>query len=399
MGTLRILWLAVVVFTMLGCLGPDIPKLDAGTNITKNGIAPWDIQLSELGYRLFQNSSINVIYGVNLTREQAVKLRELAKEVESKGIKKPDITGIFASEVEQVRKTFMQIEKNLFEREEITDELTEELVKARTLESSFLRAGLTAPIKDEQYLSCRRCHARPEIIDGKISYNTDAEEWKTIGKKAKSRAVKKEMAISHLSVILRDRKEFAFIKEMGKKVADILTDNQKEVVGSFSCCLVPPRSLSDPVRVGQADVTEWQIETLEKVRNCPGVFWPIAEKRALDRIEKATLVVDPGMTEKKLKEGRERVGKIFDKARSLSDVDFEMEKEELAAQIKLSTPEIPEHLRDFNSAFFLLLPGSVEVYDKLIEHIDSQKSLDEENKKDEESKKGEEIKKDVENKK
>jgi hypothetical protein len=85
------------------------------------------------------------------------------------------------------------------------------------------------------------------------------------------------------------------------------------------------------------------------------------------------------MTEIKLQKERERIGKIFDKARSLSDVDFEMEKENLASQINLTAPETPERLRDFNSAFFLLLPGSAEVYDRLIEYIDSQKSLEEEN--------------------
>ena len=368
-----------VVFIMFGYIGPDISAQNAGTDITRGRLVPWDAQLCELGYRLYRNSSINVIYGVNLNREQAVRLRELSKEVEFKGIKKPGITGPFAFEVEQVRKIFMQIEKILLQRKEITEELTNRLIKARTIESKFLRTGLTTPIDVEKYASCRRCHAKPEISNGRISYNTNAQGWKTMGKKAKSRAVKKEMAISHLAMILRGREGFALIKEMGKKVAYILTDNQKEVVGKFSCCLVPPKSLSDPVRVGQADVADWQIEMLEKVHKCPDAYWTKAKNRTLDRIEKATLVKDPGMTEIKLQKERERIGKIFDKARSLSDVDFEMEKENLASQINLTAPETPERLRDFNSAFFLLLPGSAEVYDRLIEYIDSQKSLEEEN--------------------
>ena len=102
-----------------------------------------------------------------------------------------------------------------------------------------------------------------------------------------------------------------------------------------------------------------------------------AQKRTLDALQKGALIADPGMTEKKIKEERKRVGDILEKARSLSDVDFEMEKENLAAQIKAGTPQTPEHLQNFNSAFFLLMPGSVRVYDKLIEHIDRQKSLDE----------------------
>ena len=379
METLRTSLTAALIFAILGCIGPDIPAQEAETEIHKERFAPWDAQLCELGYRLYRNSSINVIYGVNLNREQAVRLRELSKEVEFKGIKKPGITGPFAFEVEQVRKIFMQIEKSLLQRKEITEELTNRLIKARTIESKFLRTGLTTPIDGEKYASCRRCHAKPEISDGRISYNTNAQGWKTMGKKAKSHAVKKEMAISHLGMILRGREGFALIKEMGKKVAYILTDNQTEVVGKFSCCLVPPKSLSDPVRVGQADVADWQIEMLEKIHKCPDAYWTKAKNRTLDKIEKATLLKDPGMTEKKLQKERERIGKIFEKARSLSDVDFEMEKENLAAQINITAPETPERLRDFNSAFFLLLPGSAEVYDRLIEHIDSQKSLEEEN--------------------
>jgi adenylosuccinate synthase len=114
---------------------------------------------------------------------------------------------------------------------------------------------------------------------------------------------------------------------------------------------------------------------LEKARKCPDGFWPLAKKRTLDALEKGAVVNDPGMTAKKIAKERKRVGDLLDKARSLSDVEFEMEKENLAAQIKTSAQETPEHLRDFNSAFFLLMPGTVRVYDKLIEHLDEQKPL------------------------
>lgn len=376
MKKLLIIVFGVAFFLTLGALGAAIFAQE--TEPAGEKYADWDEQLYELGYRLFANSSINVIYGVNLSREQAQKLRELAKEVEAKGIKKPEASGNFAPEVQKVRETFMEIEKTLFQKKEVTEELEAKLTKARKLESDILRRGLTAPVWGQKYGSCRRCHAKPRITNGKITYDTTAKKWKAMGRKVNSPAVKKEMGVAHLGAILRDMKGFRFMGEMGEKVAKILTDNQKEVVGSFSCCLVPPKSLSDPVRVGQADLAEWQLEMLEKVRKCPDGWWPAAKKRTLDALQKGALIADPGMTEKKIKEERKRVGDILEKARSLSDVDFEMEKEELAAQIKVDTPQTPEHLQNFNSAFFLLMPGSVKVYDKLIEHIDRQKSLEEE---------------------
>lgn len=368
---------AVALFVVaLGAMSIETLAQETGPETGSEKYAPWDEQLCELGYRLFANSSINVIYGVNLSREQAVKLRDLAKEVEEYGISRPETSGEFAPEVRQVRDTFMEVQKTLFEKKEVDKELEAKLVEARSLESKILREGLTVPAWDEKYGSCRRCHAEPEIKDGRISYDIEGSKWKAMGARAKSAAVKKEMGIAHLGAVLRDTKGFIYMSKMGRKVADVLTDNQKEVVGKFSCCLIPPKSLSDPVRVGQADVAEWQVKLLEDARKCPDGWWPVARKRTLAALEKSAIVADPGLTEEKKQAERKRVGEILDKARSLSDVDFEMEKEKLASQIKIQSQETPEHLRDFNGAFFLLMPGSAEVYDKLIEHLDKQKSLE-----------------------
>jgi hypothetical protein len=365
-----------VLFVGIAITGSVVTAQDKDKNEPEKKYASWDEHLYELGYRLFINSTINVINGVNLTREQAVKLRELAKEAEKKGMQKPETKGKFMPEVEKVRKTFMEIQKTLIERKEVSEELNAKLLEARKLESKILREGLTSPVRGEKYASCRRCHAKPSFEDGKITYDVSGKKWKAMGAQAKSQRVKREMAIAHLSAAMKGDGGFKFMaRDMSKRVAAVLTDNQKEVVGSFSCCLVPPKSLSDPVRVGQADVAEWQVEMLEKARKCPDRLWSVAKKRTLNELEKGAVIADPGMTEEKKRKERKRIGDLLDKARALSDVDFEMEKEELASQIKPQTTEMPEYMKDFNSAFFLLMPGSVEVYDKLIAHLDSQESL------------------------
>lgn len=369
--------LATLVLPLL-VLGMAVPLLLAEEEPHTRGWEPqalWDEQLVALGYHLYRNSSVNVINGINLTREQAVKLRALAKDVEAGGVTVPRYSGRLSPQVQHICDTFTEIEKTLLAREEISDELQARLIEARSLESEILRSGLTVPVSGQKWGSCRRCHAAPRIADGRITYPSTDPSWETMGKRAQSATVKREMAIAHLGALLRDRKGFALITKMGTRIAEILTDNQKEVVREFSCCLVPPKSMTDALRVGQANVTEWQVELVVKARGCPQGWWPEVKERILDRLATAAIAFDPGMTAERLAEERTRIAGILEEARSLSVVDFELEKENLAAGIRASPTELREDLEDFNAAFFLLMPGSTEFYDRLIQHLDHEKAL------------------------
>ncbi len=58
----------------------------------RSGAAPmWERELREMGYAFLHLSNINVINGLNLSREQADKLRRLAKQVERAGEKPPSL--------------------------------------------------------------------------------------------------------------------------------------------------------------------------------------------------------------------------------------------------------------------------------------------------------------------
>jgi len=50
----------------------------------------------------------------------------------------------------------------------------------------------------------------------------------------------------------------------------------------------------------------------------------------------------------------------------MSDTEFEMKKEELARQFKPASPELNSQQRQFMAAYFMLLPGSSEIYGKLL---------------------------------
>jgi hypothetical protein len=179
------------------------------------------------------------------------------------------------------------------------------------------------------------------------------------------------MARAHVGALLTRSIDYVTLWSLGRRVESILTENQLEVTGSFTCCLLPPKSMSDAVRVGQAEIAGWQIELVEKVRRCPDSWWPRVRVRVLDHLEKGALAAYPGYTDRMLAAERERVGNLLDRVRTLSDAEFEMEKENLAAAVKAENPSVPEgSLRGFNAAFFLLMPGSVEIYDRLIRHRD-----------------------------
>jgi hypothetical protein len=121
---------------------------------------------------------------------------------------------------------------------------------------------------------------------------------------------------------------------LSAEVDRLLTNSQKEILKTFTCCIIPPKELSDPVRAGQASSGEKEIEILRKVRKVPETFWPYAKSHGLKKLEQLMLLKFPGITGDKIKTICDQVGEIYEKARELPDVDFEMEKGELAAELK-----------------------------------------------------------------
>ena len=79
----------------------------------------------------------------------------------------------------------------------------------------------------------------------------------------------------------------------------------------------------------------------------------------------------PGTPEADLTAARERVARALDTTRNMSDTEFELKKEELCKQLKgVNAGPQTERVRRFRRAYFLLIPGSVEVYDKVIARLD-----------------------------
>ena len=117
-----------------------------------------------------------------------------------------------------------------------------------------------------------------------------------------------------------------------KEVEQHLFEAQKKVLVDYKPCLIPPKDLKDPVRVGQASDDSAITKTLEQLRKLPQRKYDedkkkIAEKQ-LSKIEEHQGRWPDGEREKKLQE----LVKFIDKVRAMSDVDFEMNKSELAKE-------------------------------------------------------------------
>jgi len=137
-------------------------------------------------------------------------------------------------------------------------------------------------------------------------------------------------------------------KDMMKLISEvesILSDAQKEIIRTFVPCHIPTDDQENPVRVGQAETADDQLRLLEDARNIP--------KREYE--EWFNTVVIPRIESKikswskhpgydcnlNLKEETKRISAILDKAKNFEDVEFELEKYKLAAELLL-TPDPPQ---------------------------------------------------------
>jgi hypothetical protein len=134
-----------------------------------------------------------------------------------------------------------------------------------------------------------------------------------------------------------------------RRVEVVFTEEQKEVIAEFKPCTIPPKNLSDPVRVGQASDSEHVVNLLRKLRQLPEQIFDanldkIVERHMQHLMEKKRL-----SSQEKEKEQARLVG-FLRGVRSLDEVEFEMCKEELAGEYKWKdkTEDLRKELAELN---------------------------------------------------
>lgn len=127
----------------------------------------------------------------------------------------------------------------------------------------------------------------------------------------------------------RGNKKSPRMDEIADNIRQILFKSQIEILVDYNPCLIPPKNLKNPVLVGQASDSGHAIKILERARSIPDEIYDIRKEKMIDRLmneaEKHTKFTDA-----ERETARQKLSKIIGESRSMSDVDFELNKEELA---------------------------------------------------------------------
>ena len=160
---------------------------------------------------------------------------------------------------------------------------------------------------------------------------------------------------------------------IAKKLDAILTGPQLKIVEGFKPCLLPPRDLRDPVRAGQADDSGRAEEFLRRTREIPADGYRRVRERIVDRRIAFVEERHGKYTKSERAKEKKRLLALLDKARRLSDVDFEMQKADLSAKarprnkigdlVKQIEKAKPGGSRS-KAARFLLSPAAISVLRK-----------------------------------
>jgi hypothetical protein len=118
------------------------------------------------------------------------------------------------------------------------------------------------------------------------------------------------------------------------KLRGVLSPEQLKVVQDFKPCLIPPRDLRNPVRAGQAASREGAIKHLRRLRQLPEDRWQARKQEIVQRMVNNYSRNHYRLSEAEKQREQARLLNLAAQVRRMSPVDFEMEKEKLAAAFK-----------------------------------------------------------------
>jgi hypothetical protein len=115
----------------------------------------------------------------------------------------------------------------------------------------------------------------------------------------------------------------------------VLNENQLALIEEFRPCIIPPRDTRNPTRIGQVSGdTSMGERLLTRVRQMDERMYlkrkPVLIERYIERVERHVGV----LSEEERAEEEGRVVALFKRAREISDMDFEAQKENLARELK-----------------------------------------------------------------
>lgn len=123
------------------------------------------------------------------------------------------------------------------------------------------------------------------------------------------------------------------MQKIEARLRQVLTSGQIHIVSEFKPCLIPPDELGEPARAGQADPSSKIIKHLRRLRELPDWAWERRKERIVKRVVER-IAKHFRLTDEEKDAEYARLSKLFERARALSEIDFEVEKLTLADEIK-----------------------------------------------------------------
>lgn len=246
---------------------------------------------------------------------------------------------------------------------EVPADLKAKVFRAREKESHVIRASLRPTPLPGPAPDCARCHHSFDQF--RSAEPASATPASFIGKKLDLVPDKQGTDMAH-AIGLLGYNGLRVTAQLAPQVTTILTEPQKRIMQDFACCLIPPSELSDPVRAGQADVSDAGIELLRKVRSAPAAYWPVAQTNTINNLKRMFVARNPELTDHDLAAIESKLSSLFDRVRTMSDAEFEMNKDSLCIELKMQkTSQLSGRQQSFKAAVFLLMPGVADIYDAL----------------------------------
>ena len=118
--------------------------------------------------------------------------------------------------------------------------------------------------------------------------------------------------------------------KLAEEVEKSLHDYQLNALSNYKPCLIPPKEGN---RIGQAENYRALERILMEIREAPESVYALKKEEWAEEIVKAGKLHSPVKIMDEEKE-KERVIKIFEEARALSDIEFSLEKSNLARKLK-----------------------------------------------------------------
>jgi hypothetical protein len=331
----------------------------------------WELQLNEMNYLIMRTSSINIIYGLNLTNKQAKELKNLSIKIDALNLKTPDTKGKAIPEFVEIRKCYKFLIEYLRVQKPIPDSLKKEVFRLREIESDIIKKSVIGAYKIPRGNdACIRCHSIPEHFPKGNIANLDT---KTVSDKERT-----DIDLSHVKGIFLDS-GVEKLWELKSEVDNILTNGQKYMLKIFRCCLIPPNDLNNPANIGQAAATSEWINFFRDVRK-------LSDKKYNDYKDLYLLpirdIIDarlPGIKPKYKKEIMDKVENLIIDTRKLDEVDFELNKELICQKLQdilnvdflIGESNRSKDDRQFIAAMFLLFPGSTGIYEEIIKNTET----------------------------